>query len=319
MSSFYDKAVGGLPPGHSSYFESPHGHLDPSLFDGDRLRPIVRERLLAMLEDGLQSALNMQGMDSWLHAWLAGSGITYQWEGGEGDLDVLFGVDMTRFYLANPQYTGIPEDAAAEWVNGQLKKVVWPTTSHTRFDQRTYEVTFFWNPGTDDDIRNIKPYAAYDLRRDTWIVPPPDLPDDPGKLYPREWYEAAARDTKAAEQLANGYMRHKSTLASFLPDQPQWVTADAALTRTGDAARALFDEIHLGRRAAFGPQGKGYGDFANFRWQLAKKTGVVRALRAITEEAKAADEAEEKRLYGGPIDGPDTILMRDMLRYRPGQ
>ena len=319
MSSFYDKAVGGLPQGHSSYFESPHGRLDPSLFDGTRLRPEVRARLLAMLEDGLQSALNMQGMDSWLTAWLAGSGITYQWEGGEGDLDVLFGVDMPQFALANPQYQGISEAATADWVNTKLKEVVWPETSHTRFGQRTYEVTFFWNPGTDATITRIKPYAAYDLYHDTWTVRPPELPEDPAKLYPREWYEAADRDTRLAGQIARGAARHSSVLATVDPSSAPGRNASTALERVRAAAKELFDDIHLGRREAFGDQGHGYSDWHNFRWQHAKATGVVTALRALTEEARAADEARETELYGGPIEGPDKILMRDMLRYRPGQ
>ena len=150
--SFYDKAS-ALPEGHSSYFEQPHERLDPNLFAGSRLRPEVRHRLLVLLEDGLNGALNLAGIDSWLHAWLAGSGITYQWEGGEGDLDVLFGVEMTAFVHHNPSFQGIPESAVAEYVNDLLKRKVWTKTASTRFGQRTYEVTFFWNPGTDDESR----------------------------------------------------------------------------------------------------------------------------------------------------------------------
>jgi hypothetical protein len=40
-------------------------------------------------------------------------------------------------------------------------------------------------------------------------------------------------------------------------------------------------------------------------------------LRKLTEEAKAASEAEDKRLYGGPIDAADTIITREMMRYGP--
>lgn len=315
MSSFYERAASGLPEGHSSYFESPHRQLDPNLFEGERLRPDVRAKLLHMLEDGLNSALNLAGIEHWLNAWLAGSGITYQWEGGEGDLDVLFGVQMAKFVHHNPNFSGIPEAAVAEVVNTKLKEVVWPSTSHTRFGQRTYEVTFYWNPGTDNSIENIKPYAAYDIRRDTWVVPPPVLPHDPRSLYPAEWYQAAGRDIEAAETILRRHDSAAQQLSSTSPESANARNAGAELVRARQAALALFDEIHLGRRAAFGEQGHGYADWHNFRWQHAKSTGVVPALRRLTEEAHAASAAEEQRLYGGPIDGPQTILTREMMRY----
>lgn len=316
MSTFYERAA-GLPPGHSSYFESPHRHLDPDLFNGERLHPEVRARLLTMLEDGLNGALNLAGIEHWLHAWLAGSGITFQWEGGEGDLDVLFGVEMAKFVHHNPNFTGIPESGVAEWVNETLKRVVWPETSHTRFGRRTYEVTFYWNPGTDNSIENIKPYAAYDLRSDTWVVEPPELPVDPRVLYPAEWYQAGARDVEAAEQIVRTIRGHQEVLASNDAGSPAARTAGAGLVRARQAARALFDDIHLGRRQAFGEQGHGYADWHNFRWQHAKSTGVVPALRAITEEAKEANSREETRLYGGPIEAADKLVMREMMRYGP--
>jgi hypothetical protein len=316
VSTFYERAAGGLPEGHSSYFESPHRSLDPSLFlPSEQLHPDVRARLLTMLEDGLNTALNLIGIEHWLNAWLAGSGITYQWEGGEGDLDVLFGVQMAKFVHHNPLFTGIPEAAVAEWVNTKLKQVVWPATAHTRFRDRTYEVTFFWNPGTDDSIENIKPYAAYDLRRDAWVVRPPELPHDPRSLYPSEWYEAAGRDVDAAETIIRRHDNLTQQLASTSPTSANGRNAGAELVRVRQSARALFDEIHLGRRQAFGEQGHGYADWDNFRWQHAKATGVVPALRKLTEDAKAASEAQDTRLYGGPIDAADTIITREMMRY----
>lgn len=313
--SFYERAASGLPDGHSSYFESPHRRLDPYLFDGDHLRPEVRQRLIVELEDGLNEQLNLAGVDSWLHAWLAGSGITYQWEGGEGDLDVLFGVDMLQFTHWNPNFHGIPEKAVAQWADDKLKATVWPKTARTRFGQRTYEVTFFWNPGTGNDIERIKPYAAYDLKSDIWTVRPPDLPVDPAMLYPAEWYRAAGSDVDTAEALLRRHASATNTLASVHPDSPDARNAGAELTRAMIAARALFDDIHLGRRQAFGEQGHGYSDWHNFRWQHAKATGVVGALRRLEEQHKLATENEQKILYGGPIDAADTIITREMLRY----
>ena len=85
------------------------------------------------------------------------------------------------------------------------------------------------------------------------------------------------------------------------------------------AALALFDDIHQGRTAAFGEQGSGYSDWHNFRWQHGKETGAIGALRDIIKSARASSDANDIDLYGGPIDGPQTILTRDILRYGAGR
>lgn len=317
MSSFYEKAA-GLPEGHSSYFESPHRRLDPSLFtDREQLLPAVRERLLAELEEGLRVSLDLAGVNEWLHVWLAGSGITYQWEGGEGDLDVLFGVDMLRFVHFNPNFQGVPESAVADWADTQLKQKVWPKTAHTRFGDRTYEVTFYWNAGTGNDIERIKPYAAYDLKTDTWAHRPPELPADPREMYPDGWYLAAHRDVLAATDILDRHHHLAQVLATTDPSTATGRNATAEMARVRMTARAMFDDIHLGRRQAFGEQGHGYSDWHNFRWQHAKAAGVVPALRGITEAAARSSETQQARLYGGPIDAADTIITREMMRYGP--
>jgi hypothetical protein len=277
----------------------------------------VREWLLATLENGLRKYLDLSGVNEWLHVWLAGSGITYQWAGdrGNGDLDVLFGVDMERFVHWNPGFSGLPESYVADHADEVLKQKLWPATAHQRFGQQEYEVTFFWNPGTGSDITRIHPYAAYDLKGDAWVVSPPAVPHDPGVLYPADWHDAAERDTLAAGQLSDRHATLKSQLASIAPGDPRARNAGAELVRVQQSVMSLFDDIHTGRREAFGEQGHGYGDWHNFRWQSAKASGVVNALGAIISEARASTEAGDQQLYGGPVDGPETILTRDMLRY----
>ena len=313
---FYAKAAAGIGPGHSSYFEEPKDHLDPNLFDGTRLKFEVRSKLMVMLTDGLNETLNLAGVDNWVHAWLAGSGITYQWECGEGDLDVLFGVEMAQFVMDNPVFQGIPEGAISEWADDLLRNKLWPQTARTRFGRRIYEVAFYWNPGTHDHIEAIKPYAAYNLRTDEWTVEPPKLPDDPAMLYPHEWFAAAQRDTDAASGILGPIAGWQDVLATNAPDSPAGRSATSSLARAQQQATALLEEIHHGRRAAFGLNGQGYGDWANFRWQHAKRDGVVRELLRITGDARADQEDNEVALYGGPIEGADKILMRDMLRPR---
>lgn len=313
MSDFYSRA---LEPGHSGYFSQPSDQLDPSLFDGIHLKPDVRAWLTITLSVGLERWLHVAGAGRWVHSWLAGSGVSYQWaaDRGNGDLDVLFGVEMEYFLRDNPQFTGLPERYIADNANQALKTKLWPQTAHAEFGSQTYEVTFFWSPGTGQSIERIHPYAAYDLNEDTWVVPPPQLPTDPRALYPNDWYEAAGRDVDAAETIARRHVTVKQQLASRLNDADQR-NAGAELSRVQQAATSLFDTIHGGRRDAFGEQGKGYGDWANFRWQHAKESGVVAGLKAIVAEGHKERQENARRLYGGDISGPEQIISRDIERY----
>jgi hypothetical protein len=305
--------MSSLPAGHSGYFASPSSQLDPSLFDGLHLKHDVRVWLVLTLEAGLRRYLDIRGADVWLHAWLAGSGITYQWDAnrGNGDLDVLFGVDMPVFVEYNPRYAGLPESAVADHADQVLKEKMWPKTAHQRFGQQHYEVTFFWNPGTGRDITSIHPYAAYDLKSDAWVVVPPTLPRDPRALYSGEWFHAADRDVDAAETLARRHDSLSQQLGSTSGPAARNIEVQLAMVR--EQARALFDEIHSGRREAFGEQGHGYSDWHNFRWQSAKQNGIVEGLKVIIDKAKADDDSHAQSLYGGAIDGPDQILTRAML------
>lgn len=306
-----------LPPGHSGFFSAPSDQLDPNLFDGTHLKHDVRQWLLLTLAEGLAKYLDLAGANEWLHAWLAGSGITYQWSAdrGNGDLDVLFGVDMARFTHWNPDFSGLPESYVADHADEVLKQKLWPATAHQRFGQQEYEVTFYWNPGTGADITRIHPYSAYDLKGDAWVVCPPAVPHDPGVLYPAEWHEAARRDSEAAGQLYDRHHNLTNQLSSTALGSPQAQNITAEITRTRQAASALFEEIHGGRREAFGEQGHGYSDWHNYRWQAAKASGVVEGLGALTALARSDKEAQDKFLYGGPVDGPEKILTRDMLSY----
>jgi hypothetical protein len=316
--SFYEQA---LQPGGSGYFSEPSEGLDPSLFDGMHLRRDVRIWLLHTLEAGLKRYLDLNGVRDWLHAWLAGSGITYQWSAnrGNGDLDVLFGVDMGSFAYYNPEYHGVPERDVADHADAVLKQKLWPKTAHVTFGQQEYEVTFFWAAGTGQGIEHIHPYAAYDLKTDAWVVTPPALPHDPSALYPSDWYQAAKRDSESAGHLSARYHALTKRLSSTTLGETSRRNSSNELTHVHSSALALFDEIHQGRTAAFGEQGRGYGDWHNFRWQAAKQSGAVAALKAITDAAREAREAHDRDIYGGPIDAADTILTRDILRYGRGQ
>ena len=301
--------------GGSGYFSAPANTLDPNLFHDHHLDPLVRQRLLSTLYDFWTP--RFASARTWSTVWLAGSGISYQWaaDRSNGDLDVLVGVDFSQFWFYNPHYAGIGEDAMADLFNRGLREELWPKTAHTKIGKGIYEVTFYVNPGAQD-IRDIKPYAAYDLTSDEWTVRPPNLPPTPESLYPNEWSAAVARERDLASSLIERYNKAGRALKAAAPGSPGWHNTAHELTLVADQARALYDDIHLGRKKAFGPQGAGYGDYYNYRWQSHKRYGTAQALHAITSAEKQSEDEAATSQYGAPIQSADEALVTATLWNR---
>jgi hypothetical protein len=277
------------------YFASPSSNLDPALFDGDALRPDVRHIILTQLYSGLQD-IGLRKPEEWVQAWLTGSAASFQW--GNGDLDVIFNAHLVDFLQANPQFPRLSVREVANYVDDLLRKTIWPRTSNFNINGETFEITFFWNASTGLDIRNIHPYAAYNLNNDEWDVRPPELPEDPHVLYPREWYDIADADAKQAHAI--------DRMASQGP---------SGKLSAWSAATTMWESIHGGRHAAFSDTGRGYGDIHNFRWQAAKSSGSVDILRRLVSDAEEYKRAEQERLYGMALPEPADIITRAALRY----
>lgn len=277
----------------SGYFSSPSENLDPNLFEGDTLKEDVRTGLLNALYSGLEDQVGFREPWNWVHAWIAGSGVSYQWSAdrGNGDLDVLFGVDFPRFLEDNPQFPRLSMAEVAQYTDQILKDKLWPRTAHYKIGNGTYEVTFFWNPTTGTEIDNIHPYAAYSLTRGEWDVRPPVLPHDPHSLYPKAWYDTTDNDYRNARTI-----------------EDLWHSGPSGKLQAGNAARALWRDIHEGRHVAFSEMGSGYGDYHNFRWQRAKESGAAETLRALVADAEAADPRSD-------IPEAGDIITRAAIRY----
>ncbi|MFE9525182.1 hypothetical protein [Streptomyces sp. NPDC006631] len=304
--------------GASGYFSTPQRTLDPHIFDGQHIKPDVRDHILGILNQYLDT--HYKGSRTWSAAWLAGSGISYQWAGdrGNGDLDVLFGVDFPKFYEDNPTFQGISETEFADLLNSDLRQTVWPTTANTNFHGQTYEVTFYLNPGTTaHSIAAIHPYAAYNLTADRWDQKPPELPDDPRSLYPAHWHEAIASEKAHAEMLVSRYNLLRSQAAQSAENSPAWKNALDSQAVVVEQAKSLFDDIHLSRRLAFSNNGDGYGDYYNYRWQAHKESGIVSALGALATAATEARKAHQTDLYGAPLDDAAMALAKAALWNTP--
>jgi len=284
----------------SSYFSAPSDRLDPVLFDGDHLKDDVRTGLLNTLYSALENIVGLREPWNWAYAWLAGSAVSYQWQAdrGNGDLDVLFGVDIPQFLTDNPSFPRLGIPATADYIDGLLKDQFWPKTAHYPIGRKKFEATFFWNAGTGIDISVIHPYAAYSLTRDEWDVRPPDLPSDPHVLYPKEWYDISDADYRQAVALEQLDAKGPSGKVSAY-----------------GGARTMWASIHGGRHAAFSDTGMGYSDIHNFRWQRAKETGTVEILRHLVSSADEHDATEQDRLYGTALEDPGKIITRAIMSY----
>lgn len=280
-----------LKAGESGYFSTPTDTLDPFLFEGTHLRDDARQRLTNLLLDYLSGRYNNPA--GWTRIWLAGSGVSYQWSAarGNGDLDVLFGIDYDQFVNDNPEFQYDTRDEIANKIDDDLRKNLWPNTGHTPFyahkyengfieDVKYYEVTFFLNPGVDDSLNgivNIHPYAAYDLTSDEWTTKPARS-GNPVFQHPAAFSEQADRNYDAAKALVD---RFNFLLGQNMLNGPEEVNRSRSKALVRTEARNLLDSIHLGRRAAFSGFGEGYGDFYNYAWQRAKQDGIVTALNQI--------------------------------------
>lgn len=309
--------------GESGYFSAPSETLDPHLFEGgnkNQFRPEVRNWILNTLY-GYWSKYN--NARSWSTVWIAGSGISYQWSAsrGNGDLDVLIGVKFPEFFEDNPRFDGLSENDMADIFNKEFHAELWPKTADTEFSstvqgdmKQTYEVTFYVNPGSTD-IRDIHPYAAFDLTHNRWTVDPPSGPDF---QHPEEYYRYAEDERRVADGVVAQYNQFASQAQTQAPGSPQWHNSMHMADTVAAQAQNMFDNIHLGRKQAFGPSGSGFGDFYNFRWQFHKKNGTVQTLRAVGQAHEAVRAAYAESVYGGPIDAADVALRRAALWNRGG-
>ncbi len=315
-------------PGASGYFSERSPQLDPHLFSGGAESAGVRPEICKWMLDTLYGYWETQFKNprQWSTVWIAGSGISYQWDAnrGNGDLDILIGVDWPLFFRHNDRYLGFGESDMADIMNTGMKQDLWPKTAETEFSSTApggltqgYEVTYYVNPGSTD-IRDIKPYAAYDLTHNRWVVHPPDSEQTSHKSVPKEWWDHVEDERRMADSLVSRY-NGLATQAKVQPaESPGWHNTMRMIEVTTAQAQSMFDDIHLGRKNAFGSGGEGYGDFHNFRWQAHKQFGSIQALNQLGKAQQTAREETQAQLYGAQVEPAAVSLRRAALWNRGG-
>ena len=285
----------------TSYFSTPSNTLDPSLFEGKNIRAQIRTGIVSLLNDFLSH--NYRHPEIWAHPWLAGSGVSYQWQASRqpADLDCLVGVDFVQFRKANPEFAGLSDSEISSTINEEFYDKLQPQT----FNWNGFELTFYVNPGATD-IRAIKPYAAYDLKYDEWTVTPTPLA---APTAPTSWENSISGDRAMAQSISTRFVVALNDLQTQR-DIPSRRNAETRLDAVLSQGVNMYEDIHMGRRLAFSSSGDGYGDYHNYRWQAAKRDGTVQALKKVRDYAIQTQSAHALQQYGIELPSTQTLIRR---------
>lgn len=281
----------------SRVFGRTHG-LDPRLFDGDHLKPSVREAVMADLNAVLQPLLG-SAWQGYIKVYLAGSEAS-EWTSktleGNGDFDTLLGVDYEALRGAQGrredwQSLSGPEIDAR--LNKALREHYNLSPWHAPFGG-VWDRTGYFN-GNAYDIKRIKPYAAYSISDDEWAVRPPHLPDWDFTQHPL--YKPLLAEMK-------GYADAIEAIDA-MPDPHR--------SRQG---RALWEHLHSDRARAFSDEGTGWDDPGNLvekalaEWGLWDKLVEIRYGKQKTSAAEVRFSAGRMRLSDITMPGEGKLSPR---------
>jgi hypothetical protein len=171
-----------------------------------------------------------------------------------------------------------------------------------------FELTYYVNP--QSDIRDINPYAAYDLTDDNWTVEPLTNPAPP---YTQAWEQRTQKDYENAVEFINRFNQALSEVQSA-PNEPYRLNAERKLSLVVDQASVFYDDIHAGRKIAFSKIGAGYSDFNNYRWQAGKQSGAIHALKAIRDYKDTIEKEKALETYGVELPDTQTLVRRAATR-----
>src|SRR5882757_1425337 len=246
--------------------------LDHRLFDENgKLRPDVRGYIVSMLTAFWM--LRYRNGRKWAKVYFAGSEAS-EWTSdsleGNNDFDVLIGVDYDAFRTEHGQISSrakLTDQQITDRMNEEFRSGMNPLTKAIMIDvdgtpTGPWDNTWYVNPDSYD-ILKIKPYAAYDVTGDTWVVKPPHLPHWSLSDFPKP----VVRTLRAADDYTRAVLK--------LPE-PE---------RTQQGA-ALFEAWHEDRSRAFSERGEGWYDVANLREKWLDQHGLWAELVDCAHRAK---------------------------------
>ena len=260
----YARAV--LP--HERLFGPTYG-LDHRLFEDDKLRPEVRTAIIQKWAD----FCDRHDFPMW-HAWAKivffgseASTWTSPTLEGNNDFDLSIGIEYDRFRAHVEMWSDLGDEEIATRMTDLMHEELNDPNTHYHLANGTvigpFEQTWFANL-LGWDIRQIRPYAAYDVARAQWIVRPLNLSHWDITQFPEG--HGLTRETQGIIEMARGVLA--------MPEPYR--------TQNGDA---LWHFVHDNRSRAFGPQGEGWWDVRNVVEKALDQKGLMQGLYACHDRA----------------------------------
>lgn len=248
----------GYPLPTGGQFAHSKSFLDPDIFDKkEKMHPWIRDPIISLLDSFWTPKYG--DWKEWTHLYLAGSLASYWF--GTPDFDTLIGVNTSKFKKTHPNFNGMSDSEICHFLTEELRQIslpdfVFPPDPNTGHSLGPLEITFYCNPGSYD-IRNIKPYAAYEILDNKWIVHPTQMD--------KHWN---------AHALDHAFWERMADLADEIKEA---LSIDDITERTEDCL-ALYDYIHSERQKAFSPTGNGITDRRSLQWICLSRWGLLGAL-----------------------------------------
>jgi hypothetical protein len=257
---------------HERLFGRTYG-LDTRLWDGDRLRIEVRNPTIAQFGTFCERH-GYKGWAMWAKIVFFGSEAS-AWTSpdrhGNNDFDLSIGINYLSYRMYNhADLLTTDQGIAARFTEEMHAELNDPAHTFPGVEG-IYDQTWFANV-EGWSIEKIKPYAAWDVVTQEWIVKPPELPTWSTKDFPEG--PGAAEEVRGIIEMAEGILK--------MPEP----------YRTQNGA-ALWEFVHSNRSDAFGPQGEGWWDMRNTVEKGLDQKGLMQGLfdchRRAVEDPSSRD------------------------------
>lgn len=243
----------GYPLPTGGQFAHSKQFLDPDIFDkNEKMHPWIRDPIINMLDEFWTPKYG--NWREWTHVYLAGSLASYWW--GTPDFDTLIGVNTNELKKEHIQFRGMSDPEICHYLTDELRQIDVSDFVFPNHILGPLDLTFYVNPGSYD-IKNIKPYAAYEMLSNKWIVHPIQMD--------KHWN---------AHALDHAFWNHMADLADEIKEA---LTRDDITERTEDCL-ALYDYLHSERQKAFSPIGGGITGRGSLQWIVLNRWGLLGAL-----------------------------------------
>lgn len=259
--------------------------LDTRIWEDERLKEPVRTDIMASF-DAFCARHGYVGHEIWAKIVFFGSQAS-SWTSktlrGNGDFDLSIGIDYATLRATVPGFERGTDAEIADVFTRQMHAELNDPQKRFPGIEGVWDQTWFANLH-GWDIRQIRPYAAWDVVTETWIVRPPDLPDWSMASFPEG--QGLADEVHGIILMAEGILK--------MPEPYR--------TQNGSA---LWEFVHSNRSDAFGPQGEGWWDARNAVEKALDQKGLMQELFLCHQRA-----AEHPESLAAPADWSNSPAVR---------